>query len=327
MKVFAYNCRSIEMPYLEECSKKYGLQYSFTKEYATFETASLAKGYECISILTGKMDRSLLEKFYSLGIRYISTRTIGYEHIDIDAAKELGITVAHVRYPAHNVADFTTMLILMSIRKMNTIFIRSLGQDYRATQLLGKELNSLTVGIIGTGQIGNLVIKQLSGFGCKILAYSRHEREEMKAYVQYVDLKTLYQQSDIISLHAPAAPATYHLIDKQAIAQMKPGVIIVNTARGSLIDTPELINGLESGKVGAAALDVLEGEEPYFYYDCKYKVIQNRNMALLRSYPNVILTPHIAYYTEEASYRIVDISLNSCQLYYQNKSNPYVISN
>ena len=241
----------------------------------------------------------MLDRFYAVGVRYIATRSIGVDHIDLEHAKKLGMGVCHVSYAPETVADYSIMLMLMCCRNIYHILERSKVQDYTLKGKMGKDISDCTVGIIGTGQIGRTVIKHLSGFGCKMLAYDIYPNEDVKQYSEYVSLEELFAKSDIITLHTPATAENYHMLNEAAFAQMKDGVIIVNTARGTLIDADALISAIEGGKIGHAALDVLEREDGLYYANRMGDAIANRQMAILRSFPNVILSPHTAFYTEK----------------------------
>jgi D-lactate dehydrogenase len=322
-KILAYSHRKDETEYFKKFSEKYNVEVVLCDKDPSMETAQLAKGFDCISIITTKINAELLEGFYKVGVKYISTRTIGYEHIDIKKAKELGIGVGNVMYSPNSVADYTIMLILMAIRKVKFIIDKSNLQDYTLQGVQGKELPNLTVGVIGTGRIGQTVIKHLSGFGSKILAYDVYENEIVKGYAEYVDLDTLLKNSDVITLHIPSTEKNHHMINKESIKLMKDGVTIINTARGSLIHTEELIKGIEEGKIGGVALDVIEYESKLYYKDLKGKILDNRYLNILRAFPNVILTPHTAFYTDQAVSDMVENSIKSCVLFIENKENPW----
>jgi len=230
-----------------------------------------------------------------------------------------------VTYSPNSVADYTIMLILMAVRKVKLIMERSNVQDFSLRGIQGKELPNLTIGVVGTGKIGRTVIKHLSGFGCKILAHDIYENDEVKSNAKYVDLENLFKYSDIITLHMPATDDNYHIINKKAIKLMKDGVFIINTARGSLINTNDLIHGIESKKIGGAALDVIEQESNIYYSDLKGEALKNRNLAILKSFPNVIITPHAAFYTDQAVSDMIENSIKSCILFSENKENPWEI--
>ncbi|WP_099470012.1 D-isomer specific 2-hydroxyacid dehydrogenase family protein [Konateibacter massiliensis] len=327
MKIFVYNYRrDDEEEFFELFSKQYQVTLGISEKSPTVESAKLAEGYECVSVITTKIDAAILGKFHEVGVRFISTRTIGFDHIDLEKAKELGIKVGNATYSPSSVADYAIMLILMSLRKMKLILNRTNYQNFALDGVRGRELPTLTVGVLGTGRIGRCVIEHLSGFGCNILAYDLYESEEVKRYAKYVALEEILQSSDIITLHMPATEDNEHLIQAETIRKMKDNVVIVNTARGSLIDTEALIEGLESGKIGAAALDVVENESRLFYKDCSTRVIGNHELLLLKSYPNVILTPHTAFYTDQAVSDMVENSIKSCCLFLQGEKNPWEVA-
>lgn len=323
MKVLAYNVRTDESMFFQKFAQKYGVELHTLPYSPTLENAGDTEGCDAVSVVTSAITKEILEQWKASGICCVSTRTIGFDHIDIEAAKSLEIPVSSVNYTPASVAEYTVMLILMALRKVKTIMIRGLGQDFSLTNVRGRELRTCTVGIIGAGRIGAAVIRRLHGFGCKILVHTLHPKEELSPFVTYVSFDELLQESDVISLHAPASEETEHLIGQKEIEKMKDGVVLINAARGTLIDTPSLIAGLESGKIGAAGLDVLENERKIFYKDLKYKVLSNRQLAVLQSMPNVIITPHTAFYTEEAVSDMVEYSILSCKNELEGKDNPW----
>jgi len=325
MKILAYSHRSDETEYFQEFSKKYSIEVTLCDEGPTMENAEMATGFECISIITTVINSELIEKFHELGVKFISTRTVGYDHINLKRAKELGIHIGNATYSSNSVADYTIMLILMAIRKVKLIMEKSSIQDYSLNGVQGKELPNLTIGVIGTGKIGQTVIRYLSGFGCKILAHDIYETESVKNYATYVDFDTIIKDSDVITLHMPATNNNFHMINKNSISLMKEGVFIINTARGSLINTSDLITAIEENKIGGAALDVLENESDIYYKDLKGGILRNKDLAILKSFPNVIITPHTAFYTNQAVSDMVENSIRSCILFMENKENPWQI--
>lgn len=300
MKIFAYALREFdEKGFFEKYSEELGCEYGYTTEYPSPENVELARGYDAISATPCNLDADMLDRFYAVGVRYVATRSIGVDHIDLNHAKELGMGVCHVSYAPETVADYSIMLMLMCCRNICHILERSKVQDYTLKGKMGRDICDCTVGVIGAGQIGRTVIKHLSNFGCRILAYDLYPNEETAQMAEYVSLDELYAQSDIITLHAPATAENYHLLNAEAFAKMKQDVIIINTARGTLIDTAALIETVESGKISHAALDVLEQENGLYYANRMGEPISNRDLAILRSFPNVILSPHTAFYTEK----------------------------
>ncbi len=327
MKVTVYSCREFdERELFVKYGKELGLELTLCPDAPDRGNLALAKGSECVDILTSKMTRELLAGLKENGVRYLVTRTIGYDHIDLAAAKELGITVANAPYGPHGVADYAVMMILMSIRKMKRIIERTNIQDYSLKGIQGRELKDLTVGVIGTGRIGETVLRNLSGFGCRLIAYDLFEKEGVRNYAEYVSLEEMWKRADVITLHAPLTEDNYHMIGEDSIARMKDGVVIVNTARGGLIDSQALIAGIESGKIGAAGLDVVEHEFGLYYYDRKSDVLDNRELAVLRGFPNVTVTHHMAFYTDDCVETVVRDSLAGCRLFLERKENPWRVA-
>ena len=298
MRIFFYCMRTFdELPIAERISKETGIEMGWRAEYPNMNNAQLAAGYDVVSITPTPCGEELLLRFKELGVRCIACHSIGFDHVDLHAAQRLGIRVCNVTYPPNGVANYAIMLMMMCLRRMPYIQKCAELQDYTLRGKIGLDISNCTVGVIGTGNIGSAVIRHLSGFGCRLLAYDLYPRADLPA--EYVSLEELYAQSDIITLHAPATEDNYHMICADTIRQMKRGVCIINTARGKLIDTDALIDGLRSGQVGSCALDVMEVESGLYYANRQYDVIDNPGMALLRSFPNVILSPHTAFYTEE----------------------------
>ncbi len=287
----------------------FGVMPTITEAAVSEANIELAFGNGCISVgHKAHVTNPTLLALSRAGVRYISTRSIGCNHIDVKYAESVGIAVENVAYSPDSVADFTLMLMLMAVRNAKSIISRANTHDFRLNDVCGRELRDMTIGVIGTGRIGAAVIDRLRGFGCRILAHDHRP----KISADYVPLVELLHQSDIVTLHTPLDADTYHLLNRQRIEQMKQGAFIINTGRGSLLHTEALIFALESGKLGGAALDVLEGEEGIFYFDCRNKPIESKLLLQLQELPNVLLTPHTAYYTDHALSDIVENSLINC---------------
>jgi D-specific alpha-keto acid dehydrogenase len=280
-----------------------------TETPASEANIGLALGNRCVSVgHQTRVANSTLLALSRAGVKYVSTRSVGYNHIDVKYAESVGISVENVAYSPDSVADFTLMLMLMAVRDAGSIIRRVDTHDYRLNEVRGKELRDLTVGVIGTGRIGTAVIDRLRGFACRILAHdSRPE-----AAVDYVPLDELLQLSDIVTLHTPLNAHTHHLLDRERIEQMKQGAYVINTGRGPLLDTEALVSALESGRLAGAALDVLEGEEGIFYADCRNKPIRYQALLRLQKLPNVLISPHTAYYTDRALSDTVENSIINC---------------
>ena len=310
MKIAAYNYRDFdEAAFFEKFGKQYGVEILSIRETRSVANAHLAAGCEGVSVITTPITGDIMRAWREQGVKHVSTRTIGYDHIDLDAARRLDMKVSNVTYSTGSVADYAVMLILMALRRMKSIIKRAEGMDYSLNGNIGREIGSLTVGVVGTGKIGTHVLRNLSGFGCRLLACDPYENEEAKKYASYCTLDELFEKSDVITFHTPATKSSYHMVNEETLRQMKDGVVIVNTARGSIIDTPAFLDALESGKVGAAALDVIENELGIFYGDYKYQVVGHREMSILKDLPNVLMLPHMAFYTENAVSDMVEHSI------------------
>lgn len=326
MKITVYNCRPFdELDNFKKMEKETGVEIVCCPDAPDLDNMKLAKGSEAIDIITSKMTPELIEGFAGIGVKYIATRTIGYDHIDREACERFGIHVSNSPYGPNGVADYTVMLILMSIRKAKRILQRGNLQDYSLMGNLGREMQDLTIGVVGTGNIGRTVVKNLSGFGCRILAYDLYEGEEVKQYASYVSLDRLLSEADVITFHTPLTDENFHMINKESIGRMKDGVILINTARGGLIDSEALIEGLETGKIGGAGLDVVEDEFGLYYYDHKNDVLKNRSIGILRAMPNVTVTHHMAFYTDNCTRTVIEDSVRSCILFMEGKKNPWQV--
>lgn len=299
MKLMVYSFNEAdERAFFDELCGGAGVEYATCPDYPSLENAHLAHGCEAIRIQVCDMNRELIQALYAQGVRYICTRSIGTEHIDMQTVRELGMRASHAVYSPESVANYAIMLMLMCCRKLPYVLDRAKLQDFSLQGKRGRELSKMTVGVIGLGRIGRTVARHLSGFGCRLMGYDVYATAEAKALCEVTDLDTIYRECDVITLHCPATADNHHMMDAAAIARMKPGVIIVNTARGNLIDSEALIAALEAGKIGAAALDVLENEYGLYYMNRMGDVIANRELALLSSFPNVIVSPHTAFYTD-----------------------------
>lgn len=298
MKIAVFEVRNDERNKLKEIEKSNPVKLILTEEVLNKKSLTLAKDCIGVSILGhSALDNRLLQELHHIGIKYISTRTIGYNHIDIGTAKELGIRICNSCYPPQGVAEFTIMLMLLTLRNYKPAMWRQNVNDYSLGGLAGMELGKQTVGIVGTGRIGLEVIRMLSGFGCKILANSTKEVDEVKKYANYVSMEELMEKSDVISLHVPLTEDNYHMINSKTVNLMKKGVILINTARGELMDIRALTKGIENKRIGALGLDVFEKEEGIYHADRKTDIIKNRDMVYLRQFPNVVMTQHMAFYT------------------------------
>ncbi|MFI1328143.1 lactate dehydrogenase [Streptomyces sp. WAC04189] len=308
-RIAIYGCDPDEAALFRELAPRFGVTPIITDAPVSEVNAELASGSRSISVgHKTPISNTTLLALGRAGVTYISTRSIGCNHIDVAYAGSVGIAVGNVSYSPDSVADFTLMLMLMAVRDAKSIVRRADVHDYRLNAGRGKELRDLTVGVIGTGRIGAAVVGRLRGFGCRILAHDSRP----KTPAEYVSLDELLQQSDMVTLHAPLTPETYHLLNRRRIERMKQGALIVNTGRGALIDTEALVSALESGRIGGAALDVVEGEEGIFYADCRTRPKESKSLLRLQELSNVLISPHTAYYTDHALRDMVENSLINC---------------
>ncbi|MFC7549605.1 NAD(P)-dependent oxidoreductase [Plantactinospora sp. GCM10030261] len=299
-----------------ELAPRFGVRPTLTGAAVTEANVDLALGNRCVSVgHRTRITRRTVAALAGAGVEYISTRSIGSDHIDVAFASSVGIRVGAVAYSPDSVADYTLMLMLMAVRHAKAIIRRADAHDYRSGDARGRELRDLTVGVVGTGRIGSAVMDRLRGFGCHVLTHDN--RRATTAH--HVPLAYLLAHSDIVTLHIPLTAGTHHLLDRERLARMRDGAFIVNTGRGSLIDTEALVAALESDKLAGAALDVVEGEEGVFYTDCRNRPIENKALLRLQEMPNVLISPHLAYYTDHALRDIVENSLANCVEFVEGK--------
>lgn len=307
--ITVYGCGPDEAALFRELAPRYGVTPTITEAAVSEARVDLAFGNRCVSV--GHKTRIANPTLLALsraGVEYISTRSIGYNHIDVTYAESIGVSVENVTYSPDSVADYTLMLMLMVLRNAKSIIRRTDLHDYRLDDVRGKELRDLTVGVIGTGRIGAAVMDRLRGFGCRVVAHDNRPGHS----ADYVPLDALLRLSDVVTLHTPLNAETHHLLDHQRIARMKRGAFIINTGRGPLLDTDALLSALESGALGGAALDVLEGEEGIFYADHRDKTVEHKQLLRLQDLPNVLISPHTAYYTDHALRDTVENSIRNC---------------
>ena len=311
MKITAYETRKDEKDIFKQLAEGLNVEIVYTDKALSEKTIHLAEGSQGITVLGTEINAPLLHQLKELGVDYIATRTVGYNHIDLHTARELNIRISNASYGPNGVADYTVMLILMSLRKYKQAMFRANVNDYSLKGLQGKEMKDLTIGIIGTGRIGAQVIENLSGFGSRIIAFDTFQNEQVKEAAEYVSLEELYQQSDIISLHIPLFDTTAQMINAASLSKMKDGVIIINCSRGELMSNADIIDAIESEKIGALGLDVFENEAGIYHFDRRTDIIKNREMAYIRQFPNVIMTQHMAFYTDAAVRDMVTCGVKS----------------
>ena len=312
MKTIIFSTQDYERPFFETLNKDHGHDLTYIEAQLTADTASLARDHACVCVFVNDtLDAKTIELLAEEGVKLIALRSAGFNHVDLEAAGEHGLKVVRVpAYSPHAVAEHTLCLMMALNRKVHRAYNRVREGNFALNGLMGFDVHGKTVGIIGTGKIGECVAEILKGFGCRLLGFDVAKNPDCeKLGMEYTDLDTLFKASDIVTLHCPLTPDTEHLIDEQAIGKMKKGVQIVNTSRGGVVDTSAVIQALKSEKIGSLGLDVYEEEGDFFFRNLSDKVIQDDQLARLLTFPNVIVTGHQAFFTHEALHAIVETTL------------------
>ncbi|HEY8269387.1 MAG TPA: 2-hydroxyacid dehydrogenase [Pseudobdellovibrionaceae bacterium] len=314
MKIAFFDTHAFERNIFQKENTEFKHEITFFETRLTEQTANLAAGYPCVcAFVNDRLDSKTLRIIAASGTRLIALRSAGFNHVDLEAASDLDLRIVRVpEYSPYAVAEHAVALILSLNRKIPRAYNRVREGNFSLDGLVGFDLHKKTAGIVGTGKIGSVMAKILAGFGCQILASDRVQNPELiEVGVQYVSFEELLQKSDIISLHVPLTPETRHLINGKALSQMKAGVMLINTGRGALIDTPALIQFLKSKHIGSAGLDVYEEEEGIFFENLSEQILQDDQLARLLTFPNVLLTSHQAFLTEEALVNIAQTTLRN----------------
>jgi D-lactate dehydrogenase len=309
MKVIFYSTKDFEIPYLESANNTH-LDIHYTEKPLSAETAHLAKGFDCISIFTADdASRHVMGELKLAGVRFIAVRAAGYDNVDLAEAEALSIRVANVPgYSPYSIAEHTVAMILAIDRNLILANRQVHAKDFTLGKLVGFDLHLKTVGIIGTGKIGGIVAHIMHGFGCHLLGYDIQESEELKNRfnLQYCSLEDLCRASDVITIHTPLNAQTKYLLNDRLFRNMKKGVILVNTARGAVVDTGELLKWLENGTIAGYGMDVYEKERGVFFFDHSSRELNDPLLMKLLSMDNVLLTPHQGFATREALKNIAD---------------------
>ncbi|MHA6324315.1 2-hydroxyacid dehydrogenase [Roseivivax sp. CAU 1753] len=312
MQVAVFSAKPYDIAFLTAANAGTGHELHFHGTRLAADTAALASGAEAVcAFVNDRLDRAVLDILASFGVRLVALRSAGFNHVDLAAAEASGIAVCRVpSYSPHAVAEHTVALILALNRKTHRAWARVREGNFELDGLIGVNLHGKTVGVIGTGQIGSVLAHILRGFGCRVVACDPAPNPECRALgVEYLDLASLLVASDIVTLQCPLTPQTHHLIDDDAVALMKPGVMVVNTSRGAVIDTPAMIRGLKSGHIGSLGLDVYEEEADLFFEDLSDRIIPDDVFARLLTFPNVLVTGHQGFFTREALTAIAETTL------------------
>jgi D-lactate dehydrogenase len=312
MKVLVYSSKDFEIPFLEKANRRKH-KLTFIKEALSSKTAMMAVGFNAISIFSADDAWvTTIEKLKDFGIKYITLRSAGHDNVNLRAATRLNVRVANVpAYSPNAIAEHSTALLLALNRKLIASNFRVKQNNFDLNNLVGFDLNGKTVGIIGTGKIGSVMAKIMHGFGCQLLGHDIEENKDLtKLYnLQYTSLQDVCERADIISLHVPLTTETHYMISEELISDMKDGVIIINTARGLVINTEAVIEGLKKGKIGALGIDVYENEKDIFFNDHSQDIPNDDLLMMLNAFPNVLITGHHAFLTDEALTNIADTTI------------------
>ncbi|MCM3880545.1 MAG: 2-hydroxyacid dehydrogenase [Vicinamibacterales bacterium] len=322
MRIAFFDTHAFDREAFTVANARFGFDLTFFEARLTAATAALASGFPVVCpFVNDRLDADALQTLHAGGVRLIALRSAGYNHVDLAAAADLALPVVRVpEYSPHAVAEHAVALLLALNRKIPRAANRVRDANFSLDGLVGFDLYGRTVGIVGTGRIGVVMATIMLGFGCRVVAFDMAKRQELiDRGVSYVNLTDLYRVSDVISLHVPLTPKTHHLIDAAALQSMKRGVMIINTGRGALIDTPALVEALKQGQVGAAGLDVYEEEEGLFFRDLSDQVLQDDVLARLLTFPNVLITAHQAFLTQEALANIAQTTLESVRAFEQGR--------
>ncbi|WP_269472041.1 MULTISPECIES: 2-hydroxyacid dehydrogenase [Fusobacterium] len=322
MKILFYDTKPYDKEFFNKYNKGYGFDIKYLTGKLTEESADLAKGYDIISIFVNDtVDKKVIDILVECGVKLIAMRCAGYNNVSL---KDIDGKIKVVRVPAYSpysIAEYTAGMIMTLNRKIHKAYIRTREGNFSITGLMGYDLHEKTAGIIGAGKIAQILIKILKGFGMKVIAYDPYPNYEKAKELgfEFTDLDTLYKEADIISLNCPLTKETRYMINRNSMNKMKDGVMIVNTGRGMLIDTVDLIEALKDKKIGAAALDVYEEEADYFFEDYSNMVIEDDILGRLLSFNNVLVTSHQAFFTKEAVEEITRVTMENIKRFQEGK--------
>jgi len=314
MKVAFFDTKPYDKPGFELFGKEFGIEYKFFETKLNEDTAELASGADAVCVFVNDtVNAAVIDRLSDLGVKTVALRCAGFNNVDLKYAFRKLHVVRVPAYSPYAVAEHAMAMLLTSVRRIHKAFIRTRDYNFSLAGMTGFDLHGKTVGVVGTGRIGRVFIDICRGFGMKVLAYDKYPAEGVDNgdTVRYVPLDEVLRESDIISLHCPLTEDTHHLIDSAALEQCKKGVVIINTSRGALVDAEALLAGIKSRKVGAACLDVYEEESDLFFEDNSGHILDDDTLARLISMPNVIVTSHQAFLTEEALRNIAETTVQN----------------
>ncbi|WP_371815859.1 2-hydroxyacid dehydrogenase [Marinobacterium sp. xm-d-420] len=318
-----FSARKDEKSYLIDAFEASGHEVMFEEVHLNRKTAELAAGFDAVVVFVNdQLDESCLERLAELSVKTVALRCAGYNNVNLDAAKRLGLSVVRVpAYSPYAVAEHALTLLMTLNRHVHKAYNRVREGNFLLDGLVGRDIHRKTVGVVGTGNIGSVFCQIMRGFDCRLLAYDPNPSQDLiEQGVEYVELDSLLEQSDFISLHCPLTAQTHHLISERALALMKPKAMLINTSRGGLVDTKAVINALKQGGLSGLAIDVYEEEADLFFEDQSNRVIADDDLMRLMTFPNVIVTGHQAFLTEEALTNIAQTTAINLTCLEQNAS-------
>ena len=320
MKVAFFDTKPYDIPGFDHYAADSDLEIKYFETRLNEDTVSLAQGYDAVCVFVNDtVSAAVVDKLCEMGVKVLALRCAGFNNVDIRASQGKLPVYRVPAYSPYAVAEHAMALLLTINRRTHKAYIRTRDFNFSLQGLAGFDLHGKTVGIIGTGKIGRVFADICKGFGMNILAYDKFPAKD--SGLHYVELPELFEKSDIISLHCPLTEETRHIIDAESIARMKKGVTIINTSRGALVNTEDLINGIKDKKVGAACLDVYEEEGDFFYEDFSGHIVQDDKLVRLIAMPNVIVTSHQAFLTQEALDSIANTTIDNLTRFFQGNPN------
>ncbi|MFT3844645.1 MAG: 2-hydroxyacid dehydrogenase [Lacibacter sp.] len=322
MKIVFFSAKPYDKLFFEQTNKQYGFETEYYETHLGPHIVNVVEDAEAVCVFVNdKLNADVLEVLAAKGVKIIALRCAGFNNVDLEAAKRLGLSVCRVpAYSPEAVAEHAVAMLLTINRKTHKAYNRVREQNFALNGLLGYNLHGKTIGVVGTGKIGKAFCNIMLGFGCNVIAYDLYEDKNLvEKGVAYVPFDGLLQKSDIISLHCPLTPQNHYLLNKETLKQTKTGVTIINTSRGGLINTADMIHALKTKQVGALCIDVYEQEEKLFFRDLSARIIDDDNIQRLMSFPNVLITAHQAFFTEEAIAEIAQVTMNSIALLNENR--------
>ena len=314
-RIAIFDTKPYDRFFFEEENRKYGFDITYFEAKLRPRTVNVTAGFNAVcAFVNDELDAEVMEQLHKNGVKLVAMRCAGYNNVNLQAACKFGIQVVRVpQYSPYAVAEYALALLMTLNRKVHRAYNRVREGNFSINGLMGFDLHGKTMGVIGTGKIGRTFIGLLRGFGMRVLAYDLYPNPESARELdfEYVPLETIFRESDIISLHCPLTPENHHMINDATIAMMKKGIVLINTSRGRLIHSAALVNGLKSGRIGGAGLDVYEEETDYFFEDRSDRAVLDDILARLMTFPNVIVSSHQAFFTAEAERNIAETTMKS----------------